>query len=94
MFESVLLNRNVLCKLQEIGKDDDNTWPKCFHLSANDFDIIENIVKLLKPVRSATKTLSSSSARIADVTPTFNAVIDTVRSIDVPLTLRNFENFL
>lgn len=45
-----------------------------------------NIANLLEPVRCATRILSFEKARIADVVPTFSAVMDAISSIDVPIS--------
>lgn len=84
MFESILVNKPVLLRLQELGRRDADSWPLALHLTADDFELIKHVVSILDPVRAATRDLSSARATVADVVPTFTWTIDAVRLTDAP----------
>lgn len=66
-----------------LGKRNDKKWPSQFHLSADDFRLIRNIVTILAPVQNVTKKLSSSQSWIGDVLPLIALTIEQVREMEV-----------
>lgn len=84
MFESVLLNKPVLVRLQERGRREPALWPPALHLSADDFELMHHVVQVLEPIRDATKQLSAASSTLSDVIPTFTSTLEAVRDNAVP----------
>ncbi len=83
MLDSVLRNKGVLQRMQDVGKRNDKKWPSQFHLSADDFRLIRNIVTILQPVQNVTKNLSSSQSRIGEVLSLIAFTIEQVREMEV-----------
>eukprot|EP00171_Calliarthron_tuberculosum_P023086 IDg23086t1 len=92
MLASVHINQNVLQRMQERGRRDVKLWPVSLHLSADDFTLIGNVVKVLEPIQNVTKQLSLSTAWIGDVLPLMTSAIDAVINLDVSTDASRLKN--
>lgn len=83
MFLSVLKNRSVLMPMQEKGRRDNSTWPVKFHLSVDDFELVQNVVTVLEPIRNVTSALSYETAWAGDALPLLTSVVGAIRRLQV-----------
>ncbi len=82
MLDSVLRNKNVLQRMQDVGKKNGKKCPSQFHLSADDLRLIGNIFTILQPVQNVTKNSSSSQSWIGEVLPLIASTIEQVREME------------
>lgn len=55
MFESVQKNKDVLRRMKELGRRDISVMPIQWYLSADDFELIRNVITILDPVQPTRK---------------------------------------
>lgn len=95
MFESILIKRKVLFRMQDCGCRDDKLWPSVYHFLPDDFKLMENITNVLNPVRDS-DFLSTDYTWFGDVVLMITSVVDAVRTISFcsyDATLKTYKRY-
>lgn len=94
MLESILHNRRPLERMRELTLSAYTIWPSVFHLRADDFTMIDNVVSVLKPVKDVTNFLSTKTSWSGDVVPMFSSAHDAVSRLQVSSNASSLKTYL